>query len=178
MGVSYDYMNIDSNPKFETNGMGVFLGLGYDFNRITLNLNVDLMILAMTRYQGYGYSNSVDIKKASYIGAGLNLGYKIINGKVFDLTIPLGVYLRSSRFEVHHDNDRKFKYFFVNAESGLMFSWLLSNKTENLSKRRMMFVIPGTIGYPLYKTNTVENYPSNSFTVLNYSIGFGWRITY
>lgn len=175
-GGSYDYMNIDSDPKFRMDGMSFFVGLGYDFNRVMISLNFDFMVFATGQYQGYGYSNP-DGLTGGYMGGGLNVGYKIINGNIFDLTIPLGAYIRSSHFEIHHDNDRKFKYFFVNAESGLLFSWRISKSPGKLSK---MIIIPLNIGYPLYKSNTAENYSANHFRVLHYSIGFGFgmRITF
>ena len=168
VGVLYNSENIDPDPKFTTNGMNMTIGLGYDFESVTINLLFDSMLLEKIEYQGYGYSRDVQIKGGNNIGLGVNLGIKLLNGRVFDVLLPVGCLLRFSSFEVTHDNERKFEYMYINGESGLILSWRLS--------KALAVYVPLNIGYPVYKNSKVENYSQKDYEVFHYSFGIGFRI--
>jgi hypothetical protein len=169
-GTLYNSEKIDSDPKFTTGGMNITFILGYDLGSVTINVLMDAMIFERVKYQGYGYSRDVQIKSADNLGLGGNLGIKLINGRIFDIILPIGGLMRFSRFEVKHDEERKFQYAYINVESGLILSWRLSNF--------FAVYVPFNIGYPVYKKSSVENYAQKDYEVFHYSFGIGIQINY
>ncbi|MDR2601621.1 MAG: hypothetical protein LBC53_04120 [Spirochaetaceae bacterium] len=163
----YNYEEIGPDPKFNTAGINWAIGLGYDFGPVEVNLLIDSMLMEEVMYQGYGYSAYVQIKDAHNSGLGLNAGIKLLNGRIFDIILPAGVLAHSSRFEIEHDNERKFQYTYINIETGLMLSW-------RLSKYHAIYV-PFNIGYPVYKDSKAENYTKKDYEVFHYSAGLGIR---
>jgi hypothetical protein len=167
-GVLYNSEKIDSDPQFNIGGMNYAIGLGYDFEPVTINLQLDFMLIEQVEYQGYGYSRNPQITKGDNGGLGLNLGIKLVNGPVFDVILPLGFLFRSNSIELTHDNERKFKYTYLNIESGLILLW-------HLTKSFAVYV-PFNIGYPVSQKSEVENYAKNDYDVLHYSFGIGFQI--
>jgi hypothetical protein len=170
VGTLYNSEKIDSDPKFTTDGMNITMGLGYDFGSITINVVMDTMIFERVEYQGYGYSRDIQIKSADNFGLGVNLGIKLVDGRVFDILLPIGGLMRFSEFEVKHDKERKFEYAYINIESGLILSWRLSNF--------LALYVPFNIGYPVYKKSKVENYAQKDYDVFHYSFGIAFQINY
>jgi hypothetical protein len=162
-GFLYNSEKIEPDPQFATSGMNMAVGLGYDFEPVTINLLFDFMLLERIEYQGYGYSRDMQIKGGNNIGLGVNLGIKLLNGRVFDILLPVGGLFRFSGFEVRHDSERKFEYAYINVESGLVLSWRLS--------KMFAVSVPLNIGYPVYKNSTVENYAQKDYEVFHYSLG-------
>jgi hypothetical protein len=167
-GILYNSEKIDSDPKFTTEGMNISFGFGYDFESITINLLTDIMLFERIRYQGYGYSREVQINKADNLGMEINLGIKLVNGRIFDLVLPIGGSIRFSDFEVTHDDERKFQYAYINVESGLIFLWHFTPF--------FAVCLPFNIGYPVYKESKFENYSEKDYEVFHYSFGFGFQI--
>jgi hypothetical protein len=161
-GLLYSHEKIEPNPVFESNGLSGTFGLGYDFGRVSLNLAAEYMLVSLVEYQGYGYDRNPQIKESNNMGLGLNIEIKILNGGIFDITVPVGGLLRFSGFNIKHDTEKTFRYVYLNMESGLIFSWRIS--------RNYMVFVPVNIGYPVYK--------GSKFDVLNYSLGIVVRRTY
>ncbi|MDR1469360.1 MAG: hypothetical protein LBT00_08720 [Spirochaetaceae bacterium] len=170
IGGLYNSEKIDSDPKFTTSGMNITSCFGYDFESITINLVTDMMLFERVEYQGWGYSRDVQMKTADNVGVGVNLGIKLVNGRVFDIILPIGCLIRGSEFEVKHDEERKFEYMYINVESGLILSWHLSNF--------FAVYVPFNIGYPVYQDSKVENYAKKDYEVFHYSFGIGFQINY
>jgi len=113
-GLGYGYENIEQNSgtidkrtKITNNGLNGLIGMDYDFGRVSIDLSVDCMLFTRVKYEEYGYSAS-QIDDVFYAGAGTYIGLKLINSKVFDLTLPLGALFRISKLEVTHDGKKKF----------------------------------------------------------------------
>jgi hypothetical protein len=169
-GFGYSYVKIGPDPVFENQGLNGFLGLGYDFHGVNINLLVDYTLLSTIKYQGYGYSQNAEIKTGEHNSIGINLGIKLINRNIFDFTIPIGASMNLSNYKVKHDNEREFKYIYINVESGVMLSWRLS--------KNFTLLLPFYIGYPIYKTSTIINYTKKEFEPFDYSVGIGLRRTF
>jgi hypothetical protein len=168
-GLLYDYKKIKPDPQFESSGLSGLLGLGYDFDRITVNLKCDYMMLSLIRYTGLGHGTP-SIKDSFNGGIGVDIGVKVVNGDIFDLTIPAGVSARFSGYTVEHGNEREFKYTCIAIESGLMLSLRLTGD--------LVAFVPFYIGVPVYKKSTVTGYTQTDFDVFGFSMGLGIRQTF
>jgi hypothetical protein len=172
-GFLYNYEKTGPDPKIEHSGLNISAGLGYDFERIAVNFLFDNNLIDRITYIGYGYGN-LKIKDGRNAGFGVNIGYKLLNGPVFDLTIPVGVLFRLSGVNVEHGDEKKFSYQYLNVESGLMPSIKLS--------RTFMLLLPFNIGLPVglpvYKNYNFVNYTERDFDIFNFSVGINLRRTF
>ncbi|MDR2793559.1 MAG: hypothetical protein LBB61_07830 [Treponema sp.] len=167
--VLYDYVKLSPDPKVESHGLGFSLGVGYDFGLATLGLDVDMDLLSLVTYAGYGYSNP-SIDSFTNVGIGVNTGIKVYNGKIFDFIIPVGVMGRINTLEVTHDNKREFNYIYLAVASGSLLSWRLTDS--------LYLQIPTKIGYPFLKNQRFTNYPNKDFDALICSAGLNLKILF
>jgi hypothetical protein len=162
IGYLYAHEGIsNSNPEWTNNGLNLLFGLGYDFGRIYLNASFDIMTLSTVKckYLTY-YGNNFSIKGGIDFGAEGDIGFKLIDGKIFDLAIPVGVMYRLNTLK--DNGDRDFQYSYLNIESSLKLSFRCS--------KSIFIDIPFNIGYPLYK--------SKGFDVLRFDLGVALRYTF
>ena len=168
-GFIYNHESIDPDPIIINDGLNVLLGMGYDFGPVSLNLAGDFMMISNIQYASYRYSRP-EIKDAFNAGIGASIGVKLLNSRIFDVTLPLGILFRASFLNVSHDDKREFMYLYLNAETGLVPAVWFS--------RYLALEAPFSIGYPVYKYHKITNYKKNDFDVFNYSIGLCLKLKF
>ena len=170
-GVLYNYEKIESDPVWTINGMNGVLGTGYDFGKISINLTLGYMLLSLIECQYYTASGEHTIESGYNFSIMLNMGIKIIDGAILDLTFPMGIMANVSQYTLKNANIAKdFLYTYLNIESGLVLSLRCF--------KHIYLEIPFNIGYPVYKVSEISNYPKHEYTPFNYSIGIAIKRTF
>jgi hypothetical protein len=168
-GILYNYENISSNPKIENSGISYLLGLGYDLGDVNVHLYFTPMLSTEVKYTGDDNGGGNDVNDVYNVGVGLNVGIKLINGRAFDVTLPIGILFRTSTLKVGQGDEKDFTYSYINIEWGLVLSWSFDSIT---------LLVPFYVGYPISKTNDVKNYTKKDFAVTHYNIGLSMRRTF
>lgn len=169
VGLLYNYEKIGPDPAVGNNGINMLLGLGYDFGGINIHLFMTPWLFSQIEYSGYGYGSNGEIKDGNNNGVGFTIGIKVINGNIFDVTLPLGVLFRSSSITVQHGDEKEFEYTYLNIESGLVLS---------LGSKPLTIVMPFYAGYTVEKKNEAVNYTKKDFDVMHFYIGLYLRRTF
>ncbi|MDR1231309.1 MAG: hypothetical protein LBK61_07905 [Spirochaetaceae bacterium] len=169
VGLLYNYENIEPDPIVENSGINMLLGLGYDFGGINIQLFITPWLLTKIKYSGYGYGSNAEIKEGDNNGIGFNIGLKLMNGAIFDITLPVGVLFRRSFLTVQHGDTKEFEYAYLNIESGLVLSF---------GYKPLTIVIPFYAGYTVQKNSETTNYTKKDFDVMHFNIGLYLRTTF
>jgi hypothetical protein len=169
VGILYNYENIEPDPVVQNSGINMLLGLGYDFGGINIQLFITPWLLTEIKYLGYGYGSNAEIKEGDNNGIGCNIGLKLMNGTIFDVTLPIGVLFRRSSITVQHGDTKEFEYTYLNIESGLVLSF---------GYKPLTIVIPLYAGYTVLKNSETTNYTKKDFDVMHFNVGLYLRITF
>jgi hypothetical protein len=196
LGFQYNFDDMKPEPEFRAHNLGIELGLGYDFGRLTARLYGNYaFLLAGTAYWDEGVSPILDTLESNKWKFGIEVGGKVIDTAMFDLTIPLGLLFNWTEYKQKNPSytdppdpvayDRYWKYNYINIYSGVDISIKCSEHIK-------IMIMPH-IGLPIFKeykyeevlrgdyiwtetgTNTYSEKPNN-IEILAFSVGLGIRL--